>query len=52
MNDWKRDNTKVYRIQCNKVNDADIIRILEGESNKSAFIKTCIREVSKAIKEE
>lgn len=47
INRWKKENTKVYRIQLNKVNDSDIIEVLENESNKAAFIKSCIREVLK-----
>ena len=45
INNWKREKTKLYRIQCNIDKDADIIKILEGESNKAAFIKDCIRKV-------
>lgn len=50
INRWKKENTKVYRIQLNKVNDSDIIEVLENESNKAAFIKSCIRVVLKNTK--
>lgn len=46
INDWKRQNTKRYILQLNTDKDADVIKILEGESNKSAFIKSCIRVVA------
>lgn len=45
INQWKKENTRIYRLQLNKLNDADLIEILENESNKAAFIKDCIRKV-------
>lgn len=44
-NDWKKKNTVRVVLQLNNENDADIIKLLKGESNKSAFIKSCIRYV-------
>lgn len=52
INDWKRNNTRLYRIQLNIEKDADIIKILEGESNKAAFIKDCIRKVISSTTKE
>lgn len=51
-NNWKREKTRLYRIQCNNDKDADIIKVLEGESNKSAFIKDCIRKVVSSTTKE
>lgn len=45
INNWKRENTVTYRLQLNKEKDGDIIKVLENESNKAAFIKDCIRKV-------
>lgn len=50
INDWKKQNTKRYILQLNTEKDADVIKILEGESNKSAFIKSCIRVVAENTK--
>lgn len=44
-NNWKKENTVRIVLQLNNVKDADLIRLLKGESNKSAFIKDCIRKV-------
>lgn len=46
INDWKKANTIRVVLQLNNEKDADIIKLLEGESNKSAFIKNCIRVVA------
>lgn len=45
INNWKRENTRLYRLQLNNEKDKDIIEVLENESNKAAFIKDCIRKV-------
>lgn len=51
-NDWKKENTRRFVLQLNNEKDKDIIDVLENESNMSAFIKACIREVvSKTTKE-
>ena len=46
INEWKKTNTKRYLLQLSVENDLDIIRLLEGETNKTAFIKDCIRKVA------
>ena len=40
---------RYYVIECNNIIDSDIIRVLENESNKNAFIKDCIRKVVAAV---
>lgn len=46
QNKWKKENTVRIVLQLNKENDADLIRLIKGESNKTAFIKDCIRKVA------
>lgn len=41
---WKKENTKSFCVQCNKVNDADIIARLEKVPNKQRYIMNLIRK--------
>lgn len=40
---WQKENTKSYTFRFNCRTDADIIEKLDAQQNKSAFIKSLIR---------
>ena len=43
-NQWNKDNSLFVGVRIMKSTEADIIRRLEAEPNKSAYIKELIRE--------
>lgn len=40
---YEKKAMKFYAFKLHKINDADIIDLLDSQENKSAFIKECIK---------
>ena len=43
ITEWKRQNIRVIKIECNKRADADVIARLDEVGNKAGYIKALIR---------